>query len=105
MSPSPSGAGKPTTNTVRIPIELVRFLLGLAAGATLTTLLSKIIWIPFYGDALGFCSLMIEATLGLPQLLSNHRTKSVKGLSLFMIFSWFAGDFFKTVYFVMEVRL
>lgn len=77
----------------------------MTAIVTVTTLFSKLVWIPFYGDALGFCSLTIEATLGFPQLLSNYRTKSVKGLSLFMIFSWFAGDFFKTVYFVLEVKI
>lgn len=36
-------------------------------------------------------------------MLSNIRTKSVKGLSFFMIFTWFAGDLFKTIYFIMEV--
>lgn len=35
-------------------------------------------------------------------MLSNIRTKSVKGLSFFMIFTWFAGDLFKTIYFIME---
>jgi len=47
----------------------------------------------------------IEATLGLPQLISNHKTKSVKGLSLPMIGSWFFGDFTKTIYFIYEVLI
>ena len=45
----------------------------------------------------------IEATLGLPQLISNYQNKSVQGLSLTMIGMWFMGDFAKTVYFIMEV--
>ena len=53
---------------------------------------------------IGFLSLTIEATLGMPQLLSNYRTKSVAGLSFVMIFSWFVGDFFKTLYFIIEVK-
>ena len=77
--------------------------MGLAAICTVTTLLSKIIWIPFYGTAMGFASMSIEATLGMPQLYSNYKTKSVEGLSLFMIFTWFVGDFFKTLYFIIEV--
>jgi hypothetical protein len=44
----------------------------------------------------------IEATLGLPQLISNYKTKSIEGLSLMMIGSWFVGDFFKTLYYVIE---
>lgn len=45
----------------------------------------------------------IEATLGIPQMLSNHRNKSVEGLSFFMVFTWLIGDFAKTLYFVIEV--
>ena len=74
------------------------------AGVGLVTFMSKIIWIPFYGTFLGFASTSIEATLGLPQLLSNYRTKSVEGLSFFMIFTWFAGDFLKTLYFIIEAQ-
>lgn len=81
----------------------VRYLLSLTVAVTILTVISKFVWLPFYGEALGFASLSIEATLGFPQMLSNWRTKSVKGLSFFMIFTWFAGDFFKTLYFVLEV--
>lgn len=51
---------------------------------------------------IGYLSMSIEATLGLPQLISNYRTKSVEGLSFIMIATWFVGDFFKTLYYVME---
>ena len=50
-------------------------------------------------------SLSIEALLGFPQMLSNHRTKSVEGLSMGMIGSWVIGDAFKTVYFILEVTI
>lgn len=83
----------------------MRFLFGLAAITTILTLLSQTLNIPMFGPFLGFVSMSIEATLGLPQMLSNIRTKSVKGLSFFMIFTWFAGDLFKTIYFIMEVVL
>jgi hypothetical protein len=36
-------------------------------------------------------------------MISNQKNKSVEGLSYAMIFSWFAGDAFKTTYFIMEV--
>ena len=68
------------------------------------TLLSFVIWIPFYGTILGLASMSIEATLGMPQFYSNYTTKSVEGLSLFMIFTWFVGDFFKTLYFIIEAQ-
>ena len=35
-------------------------------------------------------------------MISNQRTRSVKGLSYAMIFSWVAGDVFKTVYFIYK---
>jgi uncharacterized protein with PQ loop repeat len=38
----------------------------------------------------------------LPQLISNHKNKNVEGLSFLMIATWFLGDFFKTLYYVME---
>ena len=37
-------------------------------------------------------------------MISNQRTHSVEGLSYAMIFSWVAGDAFKTVYFIMNVK-
>ncbi|XP_031472649.1 uncharacterized protein LOC116245058 [Nymphaea colorata] len=57
---------------------------------------------PMKNIAIGFLSMSIEATLGFPQLISNLKTKSVKGLSYTMIGMWFLGDFAKTVYFVTE---
>jgi uncharacterized protein with PQ loop repeat len=42
--------------------------------------------------------------LGLPQLYSNWKSQSVKGVSLTMIAIWFLGDFCKTIYFIMRVK-
>lgn len=100
-----SGDGTHSISTVSTLIYLVKFLLILTGVVGAITFLSKIVWIPFYGTILGFASMSIEATLGLPQLISNHRNKSVQGLSFFMIFTWFAGDFLKTLYFIIEVSI
>ena len=54
----------------------------------------------FYGQLLGFLSLSIEATIGFPQLITNQVSRSVDGLSVFMIATWFFGDLFKTLYFI-----
>ena len=35
-------------------------------------------------------------------MISNHKTKSVEGLSIAMIGSWVVGDAFKTFYFIWE---
>ncbi len=51
---------------------------------------------------IGYMSMSIEATLGLPQLISNYKNKSVDGLSFMMISTWFIGDFFKVLYYIME---
>ena len=74
----------------------------MTASLTLCTAIAVILCIPMYGDILGFCSLSIEATLGFPQMISNFKSKSTEGLSMFMIFTWFSGDFFKTLYFIIE---
>jgi hypothetical protein len=55
-----------------------------------------------YVEILGFLSLSIEATLGLPQLYKNYVTNSTQGLSMELIASWFVGDAFKTVYFLIS---
>ncbi|CAD8045912.1 unnamed protein product [Paramecium primaurelia] len=57
---------------------------------------------PQYWEIIGFLSCAIEATLGLPQAIKNHTSKSVKGLSYTMIGSWFLGDAFKTFYFIVK---
>lgn len=51
-------------------------------------------------EAVGYCALVIEAMLGLPQVIKNYKNKSVKGMSLSMVLMWLAGDTFKTGYFI-----
>jgi len=68
--------------------------------------ITLILWyfnIPHFGIILGLASLSLEATVGIPQFLQNQRNRSVEGLSMFMIGTWFFGDFSKTVYFVFKV--
>jgi uncharacterized protein with PQ loop repeat len=69
---------------------------------TIVTVFFQIFTFGFYGQMIGYLSMSIEATLGLPQLISNYKSKSVEGLSFMMIATWFLGDFFKVLYYVME---
>eukprot|EP01027_Heterolobosea_sp_BB2_P001968 GEZU01002951.1.p2 GENE.GEZU01002951.1~~GEZU01002951.1.p2 ORF type:complete len:262 (+),score=72.01 GEZU01002951.1:23-787(+) len=55
-----------------------------------------------YVELLGFCSTMIEAALGIPQLVKNHQKRSTDGLSFTLIMTWFVGDLFKTVFFIAK---
>lgn len=43
---------------------------------------------------------MKQATLGFPQMIQNCKEKNVEGISVFLILTWFVGDFCKTIYFV-----
>lgn len=56
-------------------------------------------WKP-YGGIIGLLSLSIEATLGFPQMIKNFSQKSIEGISVFLILTWFVGDLAKTIYFV-----
>ncbi|KAI8098200.1 PQ loop repeat-domain-containing protein, partial [Gilbertella persicaria] len=53
-------------------------------------------------EVLGFLSLGCEATLPLPQLLTNFKHKSTEGFSLLILGSWFIGDGFKAFYFIHQ---
>jgi len=52
-----------------------------------------------YSAAIGYIGLSIEATLPLPQILSNHRSRSCKGFRLSVLASWIAGDVMKMFWF------
>ncbi|ORY79033.1 hypothetical protein BCR37DRAFT_350016 [Protomyces lactucae-debilis] len=54
---------------------------------------------PLYVDLLGTVALGIEATLPIPQFLSNLRHRSVQGVRLSMLGSWLLGDFGKMIFF------
>ena len=51
-------------------------------------------------EILGYCALVTESMLGLPQVIENYRNRSVQGMSLSMVLMWLAGDSFKTGYFI-----
>jgi len=52
-----------------------------------------------YSAAIGYLGLSIEATLPLPQILSNHRSRSCKGFRVSVLASWIAGDIMKMFWF------
>ncbi|KAL6300039.1 hypothetical protein BKA93DRAFT_803682 [Sparassis latifolia] len=51
---------------------------------------------------LGFVALGLESTLPIPQLISNHKQRSLYGFRMSTLVGWFGGDSFKTVYFFVQ---
>jgi uncharacterized protein with PQ loop repeat len=97
------GDGKAFNNMViYFNKNIVKFLLLFIVSIAVLTTVFQVLSFGFYGQIIGYLSVSIEATLGLPQLYSNFKTKSVEGLSFMMISTWFLGDFLKTIYYVME---
>lgn len=80
-------------------------MLGLTAVMTVVSLFTQLFSLTAVGELIGYLSMSIESILGLPQVLSNWKTKSVKGLSYTMIALWFVGDLSKTFYFISEVPI
>jgi solute carrier family 66, member 2 len=66
---------------------------------TLLFLLNFAVLSDFITDVLGIVALVIEACLPVPQCYSNYERKSTRGLSMFMVYTWMAGDSFKTFYY------
>lgn len=52
-----------------------------------------------YSALLGYIGLSVEATLPLPQIFSNMRSRSCKGFRLSILASWLAGDTMKMFWF------
>lgn len=52
-----------------------------------------------YTSILGYLALGIEATLPIPQALSNYRRKSTEGFRASVLFAWLSGDITKNIYF------
>jgi len=52
-----------------------------------------------YSASLGAIGLSIEATLPLPQILSNYQSRSCKGFRVSVLASWIAGDIMKMFWF------
>lgn len=57
---------------------------------------------PWFVELQGYVALGIEATLPLPQILSNHRNKSCKGFRLSVLINWLIGDAFKMTFFFLS---
>ena len=72
--------------------------IAIASGIALF-ILQALVRSPIFVDALGIEALLIEACLPLPQCIANYSRKSTDGLSTFMIYTWMAGDAFKTFYY------
>lgn len=53
-------------------------------------------------ETIGYCALVSESMLGLPQVIKNFKNKSVAGMSISMVLMWLAGDTFKTAYFIVN---
>ncbi|TFY55185.1 hypothetical protein EVJ58_g8408 [Rhodofomes roseus] len=51
---------------------------------------------------LGMVALGVESTLPIPQMISNHKQRSLYGFRLSTLLGWVGGDAFKTVYFFLQ---
>ncbi|EGD79405.1 hypothetical protein PTSG_09817 [Salpingoeca rosetta] len=60
------------------------------------------IGVPAFVETVGLVSLLLEASLGLPQFVNNFKNKSTEGMSVAMVGCWLSGDIFKTTYFVLR---
>ncbi|KAI1776050.1 hypothetical protein F4818DRAFT_412783 [Hypoxylon cercidicola] len=54
---------------------------------------------PGYSALIGYVGLSVEATLPIPQLLANARSRSCKGFRVSVLASWLAGDAMKMFWF------
>ncbi|KAL2825957.1 hypothetical protein BDW59DRAFT_68485 [Aspergillus cavernicola] len=61
----------------------------------LTPISSSAVYINF----LGYLGLAVEAVLPLPQVVSNHRSRSCKGFRVSVLVAWILGDVMKLSYF------
>lgn len=68
--------------------------------AVLTVLTYTFQHTKYFAGLLGILSSMIEALLGLPQLLLNFQKKSTHGLAFLLIAMWTWGDFYKFMYYI-----
>lgn len=54
---------------------------------------------PLYSSLIGVIGLSVEATLPLPQILANSRSRSCKGFRVSVLASWLLGDAMKMIWF------
>lgn len=71
------GGGKGLSSTVIYGLFSVKFLGFFVVSIAVITIFFQVFTFGLYGQIIGYLSMSIEATLGLPQLISNYRTKSV----------------------------
>jgi hypothetical protein len=55
-----------------------------------------------YVEFLGYMSGLIEATLGIPQVIANYRAQNTKGFSIILIGTWVSGDSVKLFYYLQS---
>ncbi|PWW72101.1 hypothetical protein C7212DRAFT_228036, partial [Tuber magnatum] len=69
---------------------------------TLTTLALHLLFgsSQLFIDMVGYLALGVEATLPIPQVLSNQRSRSCAGFRLSLLASWLLGDVMKMLYFL-----
>lgn len=75
---------------------LAALIIFLAVMQVILGRLSSYIWV------LGMFALGLEATLPVPQAMTNYSRKSLGGFRLSVLLGWAFGDAFKTVYFLMQ---
>ncbi|MCO5565830.1 hypothetical protein L7F22_019505 [Adiantum nelumboides] len=75
---------------------LAALIIFLAVLQVILGSLSSYIWV------LGMFALGLEATLPVPQAMTNYSRKSLGGFRLSVLLGWAFGDAFKTVYFLMQ---
>ncbi|KAI4602064.1 hypothetical protein KJ359_010930 [Pestalotiopsis sp. 9143b] len=85
----------------RSPKPYWQFLLYLFIGLTVLELIVAPMQslYPTYWSLLGIIGLGVEATLPLPQLLANYRSKSSRGFRVSLLASWILGDALKMYWF------
>jgi hypothetical protein len=57
----------------------------------------------FFSPLIGYVGLAVEATLPLPQMFANARTRSCRGFRPSVLVSWIAGDAMKMFWFFTSV--
>ncbi|KAH7642421.1 pq-loop repeat-containing protein 1-like protein [Dermatophagoides farinae] len=60
------------------------------------------IGVPLIVEGYGLVALVTESLLASPQFFRNLKVKSVEGMSKLMVFTWFLGDLYKTIYFFVR---
>ncbi|KAL2023949.1 hypothetical protein VTK56DRAFT_726 [Thermocarpiscus australiensis] len=85
----------------RSPKPYWQFLLSLFIGLVICELLLAPIPSVYrsYSTLIGYVGLSVEATLPIPQILSNARSQSCKGFRLSVLASWLVGDSLKMFWF------